>query len=153
MIRNARKIYAFEPLKDTFEILRQNIALNGLNDIVEAHNIALGVSEGRASIKNRPIDNCGGTEIKADERGELTIKSLDGIQSAIKEKIDFVKIDVEGFEAQVLLGARDFLAKHKPVMVIEIHAHNFSESSEALESVGYEIIEAVSDYDFICVAK
>ena len=151
MIRNANKIYAFEPIKDTFEILRKNIELNSLQDKIYPFNIALGLQDGKASIKNRPVYNCGGTEIKNDDSGDLIVKNLDNIE--IKEKIDFVKIDVEGFEAQVLLGAREFLKKHKPIMVIEIHIHNFDESHKALQSVGYEIIEKISECDYICVAK
>ena len=151
MIRNANKIYAFEPIKDTFEILRKNIELNSLQDKIYPFNIALGLQDGKASIKNRPVGNCGGTEIKNDDSGDLVVKNLDNIE--INEKIDFVKIDVEGFEAQVLLGAREFLKKHKPIMVIEMLIHSFDESHKALQSVGYEIIEKISECDYICVAK
>ena len=151
MIRNANKIYAFEPIKDTFEILRKNIELNALQDKIYPFNVALGLQEGKAVIKNRPVDNCGGTEIKTDNDGDLIVKNLDSFE--FSEKIDFVKIDVEGFESQVLLGAKAFLAKHKPIMVIEIHAHKFEESINALHLVGYEIIEKISEIDFICKAK
>lgn len=151
LIRNANKIYAFEPIKDTFEILCQNIELNALQDKIYPYNVALGLQEGKAVIKNRPADNCGGTEIETDNNGDLIIKSLDSFE--FDEKIDFVKIDVEGFEAQVLLGAKAFLNKHKPIIAIEIHAHKFEESSKVLQSLDYEIIKQISEYDFICKTK
>lgn len=154
MVRKARKIHAFEPTTDVFEILCKNIELNSLQDIVKPHNFALGLQEGKVSIKERPAGNLGGTSLKYDEGGELIVKSLDGIQAEFDEKIDFVKIDVEGFESQVLLGAKEFLAQHKPIIMIEIHPPKFKEVSEILDSLNYKLTEKlVSEVDFIYLPK
>ena len=154
MVRKARKIHAFEPTRDVFEVLCKNIELNSLQSIIKPHNIALGECDGKASIKERPAGNLGGTSLKADTSGEIIVKSLDDIQAEFDEKIDFVKIDVEGFESQVLLGAKAFLAYHKPTIMIEIHRPKFKEVSEILDSLNYKLAEKlVSSVDFIYLPK
>ncbi|BEG56578.1 hypothetical protein NHP21005_02660 [Helicobacter sp. NHP21005] len=106
LVRNAKKVYAFEPLKENYEILCKNIELNSLQDVIIPHNVALGEQVGRASIESFSACNTGGTHLKNDEHGNLPIISLDELQKEGKfaDKIDFVKIDVETFESHVLRG-------------------------------------------------
>ncbi|WP_233710545.1 FkbM family methyltransferase [Helicobacter salomonis] len=106
LVRKAKKVYAFEPLKETYETLCKNIELNSLQDVIIPHNTALGEQIGRASIKNFSAVNIGGTNLKNDVDGNLSVMSLDELQKEgrFADKIDFVKIDVEGFESHVLRG-------------------------------------------------
>ncbi|CBY83666.1 FkbM family methyltransferase [Helicobacter felis] len=106
LVRKAKKVYAFEPLKKAYEILCKNIKLNSLQDVIVPHNMALGEKIGKASIKYSPTFSMGGTALKNDENGNLVVKSLDELQKegCFVNKIDFLKIDVEGFESHVLRG-------------------------------------------------
>ncbi|WP_104726478.1 FkbM family methyltransferase [Helicobacter felis] len=106
LVRKAKKVYAFEPLKETYEILCKNIELNALQDVIIPHNTALGEQVGRASIKSYSASYMGGTILRNDENGNLPVTSLDELQKEgnFANKIDFIKIDVEGFESHVLRG-------------------------------------------------
>lgn len=66
--RNVSKIYAFEPVRDTFEILKRNIELNGLRDKVVLHNIGLSDRRGEAGYVNYRMENIGSTRLKPLEK-------------------------------------------------------------------------------------
>lgn len=70
---------------------------------------------------------------------------LDDIR--IPEHIDFIKIDVEGYEEMVLQGAADTLRRNHPVLMIEIFDENYSRVNTYLYSIGYRCrIKAENDY-------
>nr|QGT50470.1 hypothetical protein Helico5904_1420 [uncultured Helicobacter sp.] len=106
MVKGAARIYAFEPIKETYEMLCKNITLNNLQEKIQTFNFALGAKQSQGSIKEFHIDNAGGTSIQNDEAGEIVIQSLDELEKrgVFTQKIDFVKIDVECFEDEVLRG-------------------------------------------------
>ena len=63
-----------------------------------------------------------------------------------KDRIDFIKIDVEGFELKVLNGGRETIRKHKPLLLVELHpvfitqyGNRFTEVIDFLEGQGYKI--------------
>lgn len=141
---NASKVYAFEPVKSTFKILQKNIRLNKLEKCVCLQNIALGNSEGKARIIY--ADEAGGNMVEADNSGNVVIKALDNIQ--ILEQIDFIKIDVEGYELNVLMGAKKILKLNHPLIMIEIFDFNFDKVNLFLNSCGYECISKL-DRDYI----
>lgn len=149
-MRKASQIHAFEPTKDVFETLHKNIELNALQDCIKPHNAALGLTNGRASIKNRPTDNLGGTSIQSDENGDLVLKRLDDFDFT---GIDFVKMDVEGFEADVLRGGVAFFATNKPALQIEIFPDKFELVDGILREFGYKLAEQIGGADFIYLAK
>lgn len=150
--RAANKIYCFEPMADVYGILCKNIELNGLNDRVVAYNFGLGECEQKASVKGRrPTENLGGTSLKPDENGELVIKRLDDLQ--IPEKIDFIKMDVEGFEADALKGATQFLKAHKPNIQIEIFEQHYKTVSKILSDIGYVLTKKIGYCDYVFVYK
>lgn len=73
----------------------------------------------------------------------------------LKEKIDVVKIDVEGFEINVIKGMRRILQKDKHVLWIEIFEENKAEMDKILSECGYKQIDKISNanYIFACGGK
>ena len=126
-ITKVKRIYSFEPVKATFKILSKNIEINNLTDRVNIYNIGLGDKDSKGSIKglynvnaSTIADSIGSLSINESIDGDIDIKKLDTYNEIIEEeKIDFVKIDVEGYEKKLLLGAVGFFKKHKPVIFIE----------------------------------
>jgi FkbM family methyltransferase len=107
-------IACFEPEPDNVAELRRNIAANRLQN-VQVFPVAVGDTEGTVSLRSGI--NSG---VAADGSGDLTV-SMCRLDDALASPVDFVKIDVEGFEGQVLAGARRLLRDDRPVLFVEIH--------------------------------
>jgi FkbM family methyltransferase len=112
------KIYAFEPQRPLFQILCANLALNSLFN-VEARPLGIGRAPG--TLQTPPQDytapqNFGGISLTAGPGETVEIVPLDALAFP---RLDFLKIDVEGMEAEVLAGAEKTIATHRPVICVE----------------------------------
>jgi FkbM family methyltransferase len=146
----ARQIIAFEPVVETYRMLRRNIEINGLEKTITAYNIALGDKKSLGEIADLCPHNIGGTSIRVGN-GMIKIDALDNMNLAIdKYKIDFVKIDVEGFELHVLRGIIGTITKYKPIIFLEAFEKNFADVKKFLLSMGYDepVIFPDSNYLF-----
>lgn len=102
------RIHAFEPAVESFELLRSR--LKGYQDVA-TYNFAIGKTEGRASLyKEIPLGRIASlTKLDVTDSvltEEVSIRRLDSLlQDLDVKQIDLLKIDVEGHEMDVLLGA------------------------------------------------
>ncbi len=142
----AGHIWQFEPQEDIFQILKRNMSINGLDKICDSYNVGLGASEGIAVIDHYSRDNTGGTSIKMSSAGGIKVCCLDDYTFP---DIDFVKIDVEGFEYNVLTGGENTLRQHKPIIYIEIMEDKYEKVNRLLEQYGYRMVEAITSEDFL----
>lgn len=110
------KIWAFEPDKRQFEICLKR--LKAFRQ-VQVLNSGIGSKSYKGKIVLR--DNSGSFITREDmsEGEEADIVTLDEMLS--EEKIDFVKMDVEGFEEMALLGGAELLRKQKPKLAVSIY--------------------------------
>ncbi len=148
--RNAKKIYSFEPLVSTFEILEKNIKLNNLENRVTLFNFGLFNEETNASVAVYNLRNVGLTSFTPNENGNFKLKKLDEID--IPEKIDLMKVDVEGAEVQMLQGAVETIKRNKPVIVIETYKYK-PEVEGILLPLGYKQVDTIregEDYIYKC---
>ena len=144
---NFKKVYAFEPV----EIFRDCFKKNIPHENVEVIPVALGNDNGFVSM-NVELKNTGATHVsnKLNEADKVTIKKLDDYDL---NDIDFIKIDVEGYENQVVLGAKETLIRNKPIVIVEQKgfSNEFNDGQfkaiETLESYGAKVIDkVVKDY-------
>jgi FkbM family methyltransferase len=150
-VNPAATVIALEPVERVFHRLQRNIELNGGNVSVE--KLAASDTTGVALIYDPPGDHeltasldpsmaeyCGGAV-------EYTVatKRLDEVLSgAGLRNVDLVKIDVELFEPQVLLGLGDFLSNCKPALLVEILNERVArEVSDITRDLGYNIFRVV----------
>jgi FkbM family methyltransferase len=123
------RVLAFEPAPSNLERLRRNLALNDLGRPVEVLPVALSARRGTASF----FDDGGtdGTEfsmVAPRQEGsgrafDAAVETIDDVCAARQiERVDLVKIDVEGAEAEVLRGGERVLAASPRVtLLIELH--------------------------------
>ena len=134
-------VHSFEPHPATFRLLEFNA---DVIDNVVAHNFGLGDTKGDFTLRENPT-NLGNSTItgrSVGESGDLAIRveRLDGLNLDLGS-LCFVKIDVEGFEVNVLRGAIEAIRAHEPVIVLEQHESEFVDgttpSIAILQDLGY----------------
>lgn len=120
----AKKVYAFEPVNETFEVLKSNISSSGFENVIIPVNAALGRE--RRRVKIRYIGSCdGAASFERDGKGlkllaqDVEAVPLDDVLG--KQKCDFIKADVEGHEENVILGARKTILRCKPRLAISAY--------------------------------
>lgn len=117
------KIYAFEPMKTTYEILCYNIKLNKLKNITTI-NCGLSDFEGKAEIFSNLHINRGAASLYNNEKDNgiiIDISTLDNVVTKYEiSKIDFIKIDIEGSEYPMLKGGKNFfMGEKRPIICLE----------------------------------
>lgn len=134
-----RAVEAFEPYEPYAELL----ALNAPE--VTIHNVALGESL-RTTALETPKDNSGAAHVSGD--GDIDMLPLDFLKFT---EVDLIKIDCEGYELPIVLGAVDTLRNNDPVVVIEQKPHkHFNQwgrfdAVSLLQDFGYRVIDRVID--------
>lgn len=146
------KISAFEPTPVTFDRLKKNIDINNFSNI-NAENIGLSDAIGvvKFNVSNDGLDawNSFATLADVGECTEIQVSTntLDNyISTSETEKIDLIKLDVEGWELNVLKGATRLLSTpNSPVMLVEFTETNAfaagyycGELFDFVKSFGYE---------------
>lgn len=122
----ASKVYAFEPSPSTYRILADNLARAGVGN-VEAINLGLGQKKLSLTITFAKNNRSGGyvSDKIRPETGHVTeeiqIDTLDHYFADKESSPNFLKIDVEGFEQNVIKGGGAFLQKNKPTVVMEMN--------------------------------
>jgi FkbM family methyltransferase len=143
IISNQGKIIAFEPFSENYKKLEVNIQLNGLNQI-QIEKMAVGDADSSTIIyydkKERNLGMATLNPVEGAIKETVTIIKLDSYIKAQKiGRIDFIKIDIEGFEYAAIMGMKKTIQEHKPILLIEILDNLSSPSAEELlMELGYE---------------
>jgi FkbM family methyltransferase len=127
IVGSTGQVHAFEPCSQTFSRLEENVRLNALR-CVSSHRLALSDSnaEAQLSLAKDGFDawNSLGTPYMGESGGQETVQTvtLDSFIAGrgLEGRVTAVKIDVEGWENQVLAGAEKFLsAANAPALCVE----------------------------------
>jgi FkbM family methyltransferase len=126
----SKKVIAVEPNPATFTQLRFNLQRNHLDSKIEVHNLALGSENKKVTLthrRHRPFASGANItlgDIPKDNDWEYHLGinqiTLDQLTKQETGIISIIKIDVESYELEVLLGAVETLRKHRPKLIIEI---------------------------------
>jgi FkbM family methyltransferase len=119
-------IHVFEPDSYCFEKLKKNMSMNKFHNII-LHNFGFGAEPGMYYLKSDNEHNRGGNKIhlNKDISPNVTIKRIDDFVKEMNiQRVDLIKIDVEGFEYHVLRGAEHTIKNYKPTLFIELNDKN-----------------------------
>jgi FkbM family methyltransferase len=118
------QIIAIEPNPVAIPILKINVALNGLQRLVDLSQLGVGLSDvPRWAHALVPLDNLGGTVMNIVE-GSEGLPLMPGDDILLRRRVDFIKMDVEGMEMPVLAGLAGTIAKWRPAMFVEVENRN-----------------------------
>jgi FkbM family methyltransferase len=156
------KIYAIEPVKETADIMQR------LLDFFEVKNVkiirkAVGDEKKKAFINVVPyqLSLISSTllDVNYGKKEEIEVDTIDNIVKEEKiERVDFIKMDIEGYERYALKGAIETIKKHKPIIVVS--AYHLADDKKVLPEIvksayaNYEVkLVKEGDEDFIFIPK
>jgi FkbM family methyltransferase len=144
------KVYAIEPVKSNIDVLKFNIFLNKYENIQIDH-LAIGNENGHVDMFLTDKSNRHSIfkyEESTDKKERVPIMKLDTfVEKEGIKKIDFIRMDPEGYECEIIDGALNTLEKYKPKMFIETHSpltkymkdKSVKSMLKKLKKIGYKI--------------
>jgi FkbM family methyltransferase len=152
-------VYAFEPSPGAFDWLQRNLSQNGVTNVTAVQS-ALSDRVGTIGFHDVPFFTAGsftaeegsylGSGAVGSNLVEVPCTTLDTFVEAHRvQRVDVVKIDVEGAELAVLDGAQRTLADHRPVVVMEFNSFGFSMHNDVLPHVALTRVQAIFPHVFV----
>ena len=143
-------VIAVEPNPENFKAIKRNIKLNNLSNVV-AYNVAAADKTGPLKLFTGDTSACYSVEDRYD-KNIVTVQAqkLDEIVNELDHnRVDLVKIDVEGGEYEVLLGLEKTLQIFGPKVIVEVWMKNIDKVANFFDRLGYSIkaLSDVSEYD------
>lgn len=145
------KVYSFEAQEAVYYSLCGSIILNSCFNVT-AKNIALGRDNGKIGVPKLDYtknSSFGSLEIKKRDNGEWIGQKINysdtydvelrTIDSFVFDRVDFIKVDVEGMEEDVFMGALDTIEKFNPVIFFEHSKSNKNSLEDILKKKMYNI--------------
>ena len=128
LVGEGGRIICVEPDPRVVEVLRKNVGVNGLKNATVVQAAAYN-SSGEVSLGCAPATSWSGIYYERPTRRvpvrALTLDSL--LKQLGLDRVDFVKIDVEGAESVVLEGMPEILLRYRPHVLLELHG-DYSDS-------------------------
>jgi len=155
------RIVSFEPQRQLFQALGGSLALNGYNHVY-LHNCGLGAEPGIAQLPvvNYSVAQDFGTvtlsdETTVDEDGWMNDRVVDvtSIDAMGLPRLDFFKLDVEGYEVPTLAGALETIKRHRPWIWVEYFITGADPIKEALSELDDYVFYLVDYQNMLAAPK
>jgi FkbM family methyltransferase len=147
MLSKFNRVISYEPSIRNRECLELNLRGRG-----EVRPYAVGDAPGEVSFLDA-IKNCGNSRVWADETAEGSYKvQIVKLDDQGIENCSLIKIDTQGFELQVIYGARKIIEEQKPWIAFEV-SEDVDVICKFLEERGYDMIKNKSKRIFIFAPK
>lgn len=155
-VLRASRVYSFEANERASNLLKLNVCRNGLEDVIDTSHTGVGIGRKAESrrVFNPQTNNLGAARLRKPtsdqlERGgyfsEVEVVSIDSLE--LPELPDFVKIDVEGMELDVLAGMTEVIAASRPRMFIEVNNDKRGAFLDWVAANSYVVADTFSRYD------
>jgi len=149
------KILSFEPVHNTFNNLNYNINLNNLRRNIKTFNFGLSNKSGTKkmiALKKKDYIQSGGYSFYIPKRKIHKNEIIENYKSKIGDNVIkfknmniIIKIDVEGFEKEVLYGLKKLLSQNKILIQIEIFKKNFNKINKILNAHKFKLINQIKN--------
>lgn len=120
-----------KPQIANMQINTYNYGCNTIKQVYDTSNNNISV------IKYKYEDDIDNTNVRLEKNVFVSLMPLDSFYNLFERPISIIKIDVEGMEYNVLLGAKKLIEKHHPVIIVEIFDENFIKTTELMKSFNY----------------
>jgi FkbM family methyltransferase len=140
-----QQVIAVEPVSDFRDCLLRNVTAENL----EIKPVALGATTAMINMIITP-SNTGHSHVDTASVGQGNIAMIT-LDSLNLPQVDYIKIDCEGFENNIILGAQQTILKYRPIMVVEDKKHQdvgHNDTDQALTTLiswGAQVIDSVNN--------
>lgn len=142
-IMEAERVIPIEPHPRAVGAIRAVVEKNGLANVdLSRLGVAVGEEAGRLAAVHSAGGGLGATRFIADPDGAIPMSPLDTLVSG---RVDFLKIDVEGMEMQVLAGAVGILARDRPFLYVEVLDESVSAFMAWVDANAYRVEKLFPD--------
>lgn len=133
--RQGARVMALEPNPAVCKRLRANVERNGAS--VEVWRAAAGAEDGEAELRVGTVPlTSAGSLVGRGRAIPVTVMTLDGLLEDCP--VSRIKIDVEGYEAEVIRGAAETIARCRPLVITEaLDAAAVAAQTEVMRALGY----------------
>lgn len=139
-------LYAMEPSPYNFDLLTENLNLNGLKNY-DLYKLAAGATAGKAPFLLSGRSNLSTFVEREDLTGEEVEVDVVRLDDMFKDKkVDFIRMDVEGYEGEILRGAENILSSNQKPKYFFIEVH--SELLHKKNSSARDIVEFLGKYGY-----
>jgi len=145
-VLKAGRVIPLEPNPQTVTYLKTTISANGL-DVVDASKLGVGVGETRGTLFIHTGRRGHLGTVRLGTKGDTAV-DVWPLDDLIDEPVDFLKIDVEDMEVEVLKGARKVFTRDLPLALVEVQDENIAAFLAILEELGYRIDRIFADHGY-----
>lgn len=124
------EVHSFEVSEQTRRLLQINASYF---KNIYVHNYGLGDFDGFVDLRENPTNSGGTSIVKKNTTGGFEVRRLDNINFNYK-KISLIKMDVEGYEMNVINGGMNLFLKHRPIILYELHSADFKNGKPEINS-------------------
>ena len=149
--RLSKQVFAFEPLPRNIRYLSGHLEINGIKNAII---LPIAVSNSTKLLRFKEGLNC--AMGKLDDVGEVPVMAIscDDFVRAYHVVPSLIKIDVEGAELEVLMGAKKLLLNHKPSILLSVHSDSLREKClDYLAELGYDSIKPINQEYSVCATE
>lgn len=145
------KVLCVEASPKAADILRANLALNGANARVSVRSCAMGTADGELQMLATGPIGADYFLVPTEQRSDtirVPQQTLESLLKATGFQPTHIKMDIEGFEYDVIAGALECLKEHRPILFLELHGtyirqmgHDPADIMRVLRECGYQRFE------------
>lgn len=156
--RGKGKIFAFEPAPLPFKYLLINIILNELQQVIKPYDLLLGEKESYIDfflVSDSDANQGKSSKYTFNESSQKIIKRQTTLDKFIKEqnieRVDFIKMDIQGSELDLIEGGINTLQKYRPIIFTEASNTELSRRGNSILDLFNKLVSM--DYDVFIISK
>lgn len=146
LAKHGAKVVAFEPQMPLFQVLCANLVGNDVS--ADTMAVAIGDRNGQAVMERldygKPENNLGGGRVRTDGSIDGHVVPMRTLDSFGLPGCDLIKADIEGGEADMVIGAKETILRYRPLMYLEDHDEGERKLVELVKSFKYDVYDHCS---------